>query len=129
MQNKIRRRDSVIQNMVDCRCTLESRIVRLREERDRCIEETIELLAVKANLKEMLHSYSASQERLKERAAELKKEVTLRLSEAEALKKRNEAMTVEIEVLKNENEVQRVEVSLTLVLCICSIQLCHLYVD
>jgi hypothetical protein len=46
LQSKIQRRDSAIWNLTDVRSTLESRMVRLREERDRYADQNSELLAV-----------------------------------------------------------------------------------
>lgn len=89
--------------MTDSRCTLESRMVRLREERDRYAQQNSELLAIKANLVGELDRYS---EFRKEHAVELK----MKLAEAEALKKEKEVMAKEAEDLRNEIEARKVEV-------------------
>jgi cell division protein FtsB len=85
-------------------------MVGLKEERDRYADQNSELLGIRTNLTEVLDRYTGFQEGLKEHASQLKREIALRLSEAEGLKKENEALFKEIDDLRSENEVRKVEV-------------------
>ena len=110
MESKIARKEETIKSVTSSRNALESRLQRMKEERDRLAQQNITLLAVKANLKGELSHFDEMKhnvEGLKKTAAHFKE----LLAEAEGLKKEKEALSKDIEDLKDEVEARKIEVN------------------
>lgn len=110
---RLRKKEATIENIAKCRMTLEKRMLRLNEERDRLADHVLNLTAVKANLKGELSRYDQfkhSVEEIKEYATQLQKSWTVKMAEAESWKREREMMMQEIKDLRDEIEVRKHEV-------------------
>ena len=103
LQADIRQKEATVMSLTKSRRTVESRYLRIQEEKDRLAEQIVTLIAVRDNLK-------GDTFKMRKYADQLQQNVLAKETEAEGWRREKEIMIKEIQDLRDDLEARKQEV-------------------